>query len=474
MKINAESLMEDRRLKTRRPKDNDGNLKLVLYAILITIIIIAIIMFILIKIAPVDNSLKVFIDGEQISADTSLFIFSEDKIYVNIKEISSKIGYEAHSGEYKIEAEDRTKVFVENKDETASMQLNSNIINKIEPNSNNDYKSYKMSDVAREVNGEIYIISDGFEMACNSKLIYNNNRIDIQTLNYLYEICKNGIQKAGYIELSDNFENKKAIRYNRLVLKNSDNRYGVFDLNLNEIISTRYSNIQFDESTQEFTITNQSGQMGVDKINGDTKISVKYDSIKNINKNNEIYLVESNGKYGVINGDEAIIIHMEYDDIGVDIEPYVKGTKNTETSDIITKENDIEKKYIFFDKLIPVQQNGKYGFFDINGNIITDIKYIGIGCYARNVIDDRGRIVEQSTKTTNNVLSIDSYEAIVVEGENGYGIIDINGKERVETSATDIYYVLDAGETIYYMIYGGKTYNLETDVFDGLGMKKIS
>ena len=396
MKINAESLMEDRKLKTKKPKDKNGNLKIVLIAIAITIILIAIIMVFLIKVRKINEPLKVFINGKKINVSTSAFIIDDGKVYVNIKELAPKLGYEAHSGEYKIEAEDTSKVFVENKEETASMYVNSKIINKIEPNSNEDYKNYEMSDIARNINGNIYIISDGFEIACNSKLKYGDNTVEIQGLDFLYESYKKGIQEVGYTELSDSLENRKAIRYNRLVVKNTDERYGVIDLSGNEIIGTRYSDIQFDEYTQQFTITNQSGQMGIDYIDGTTKISVKYEEIKNISKDNELYLVQTKGKYGIINGDELIVIHMEYDSIGVDISPYIN--KSTSENEEKSKNIEVEKKYIFFNKLIPVEQNGKYGFFDIKGNKVTDLKYIGIGCYNKVTTDSRGRIIEERQK----------------------------------------------------------------------------
>ena len=274
-------------------------------------------------------------------------------------------------------------------------------------------------------------------------------------------IYNNKAKELGYAELSDTFENKKAILYDRLVIKNADEKYGVIDTKWNEIIGTRYTDILFNEDTNEFTIINQYGQAGIDNINGETKIGVNYQEIKSINKLNKLYLVKNNNKYGIIDEKEKVIINIEYDNIGVDISPYI-GKNDSEKE---------EKKYVFFDKIIPVEKDRKYGFYDINGNIVTDIKYNGIGCYFRETLDARGKIIESNMKTTNNILAIDEYEAIIVESQEGYGVIDIEGKEIVRTRLKDIYYVINEGEKNYYMTYNDQTYNLE-EVFKEAGMSK--
>lgn len=478
MKINAEDLMENRKVKNKRQKNKNGNIKAVVIAIVITFILIVIIAVLLMKVSSIDNTLKVFVDGKKIEIDESTIVIEGDKVYLNVKKIAPKLGYRAHSGEYKIEEEDDTKVFVENENETASMFINSKIISKIEPNSNNDYKNYEMSENLKDINGNLYIISDGIEIACNVKVIRQNYRIDFLTIDELYRFYKETIEKEGYTELNDNFENKKAILYERLVVKNSDDKYGVIDLEGNEVIGTRYSDIKFDEYTKEFKITNQQGKRGIDSIEGKTKISVKYEELESISKDNELYLVKNNNKYGIIDGKESPIIHIEYDSIGVDISPYINNTnkitnENKYNNELSINDENKEKQYIFFKKIIPVEQNGKYGFFDIKGNIITDIKYKGIGCYKKGKLDSRGRFIQEDTKTTNNILVIEEYNSIIVEGENGYGVIDESGMEKIPTQAKDIYYVINAGEKIYYLTYGETTLNIETDIFDKIGMKKV-
>lgn len=491
MKLDANDLMEDNKIDTKMPKKRDKNsfmLKMIILAIVIITMIIIAIIIVLQKIKPIDQSLKVYVNDEKINLNSSnVFLFDGDKIYVNVKGIAGLVGYEAHNGEYKVDAEDKNKVFVENTQETASMFLNSSTISKVYTNSNEEYKNYTMSEPAREINGEIFVISDGIKIACNLSINYNSekNEIMIGTLDYNYNKYNEGVTKIGYQALSSDFENKKAILYNRLVVQKNDGRYGVINLKGEEIIRTTYSKIQFDEYTQEFTITNSAGKMGIDFIDGETKINVRYDEIKSIQKQNELYLVKNNNKYGVIDSKERIVIHLEYDEIGVDISPYTTNINSNASkitnNDSTEKNNKVQKnkimQYILFNKVIPVKQNEKYGFFDIKGNQISELKYSGLGCYAKeidktntNYNDDK----ETITKTTSNILLIKDYELIIVENNEKYGIINTNAEEKVEIRATDIYSITSGGVESYYMVYNDKVYNLVTEVFEPLGIKKIS
>lgn len=212
MRLDAEDLMEDRKLNVNKPKEpNNKALLGIVIAIIVTIAIICILLVMMQQLKPAGEGLKVYVNGEESNISTSTFVFENNKLYVSVKGIAKYVGYEAHSGEYKIEAEDPNKVFVENKEETASMFLNSSVISKTTPSINDEYKNYEMSEPARQINGDIYVISDGIENACNIKIIYNanENKMDIITLDYYYETYNKSVQKIGFAELSNNFENKK-------------------------------------------------------------------------------------------------------------------------------------------------------------------------------------------------------------------------------------------------------------------------
>ena len=480
MRIDAEELMEDRKLGVNKPKEpkNNNVVIAIIIAIVIIIAMIGILLVIKKQITKTEEVLKVYVDNKEQKISDSAFLFEDDKIYVNVKKIARIINYDAHSGEYKIEAEDPNKVFVENKEETASMFLNSSVISKTTPNINDEYRNYEMSEPAREINGDIFVISDGIEIACNVKLKYNleKKRLDIKTLDYYYDIYNETVKKEGLAEISNDFENKKALLYDRLVVKNEDGKYGVINSKNEEIIGTRYGYIQFDEYTQEFTITNSQGKVGIDYINGETKIKVQYDDIKSIDKKDGLYLIKNKEKYGIINNDEKIVIHCEYDEIGVNITPYYTGVVNTEAinKNIQKNENNTEnnlRQYIFYQKLVPVKQNNMWGFFDIEGKKVIDLKYTGIGC------NSEGKIIGENVnntnkKTTGNLLTIDEYELIVVENNGKYGLINVDGKEILSATATDMFSITNAGVKYYYMKMNEKTYNIESDLLEKMNIKK--
>jgi len=70
--------------------------------------------------------------------------------------------------------------------------------------------------------------------------------INIKTLPYIFELYNNAVQNLGFTGISNEFENQKAILYDRIVVQNSDGRFGVINGNGTEIIGTRYANIKFD------------------------------------------------------------------------------------------------------------------------------------------------------------------------------------------------------------------------------------
>jgi len=107
MRLDAEDLKENSRLKVNKPKGhNNITIIGIIIAIIITLLIIFVIALKIQDIQPIDETMKVYIDGKQTQMDTSIFLIEGNKIYVSVKGISNIIGYESHSGEYKIEAED--------------------------------------------------------------------------------------------------------------------------------------------------------------------------------------------------------------------------------------------------------------------------------------------------------------------------------------------------------------------------------
>lgn len=343
-------------------------------------------------------------------------------------------------GEYKINSEDTSKMYVEAKDgtETTSFFLNSTLISKIPPNTVGDYENIELTAPVTAVDGKLYINSEGFMQGFNAIFAYNKekNSIDIQTLPYLVKYYETNIKNYGYDKLSEDFNNQKALIYGMIVAsKESTGKFGVINARSGEeLISPRYNAIEFIESAGEFIITNTNDKMGIAYASGATKINVLYDDIKVLDSSLKYYLVKSNDKYGVKNSNEETVLHIEYDKIGVD------------TSEFQT--DQIKSQYILYDKVIPVCLNNKWGLMDLNGNKVTEIEYDEIGCINTNMTE----------KVVNNAMTIGDSEVIIVSKDNLYGGVSTRGDLLIPIMFNYIYSITSAGETTYYMTYNEKDY----------------
>ncbi len=375
------------------------------------------------------TELKVNIDGQANTDLKDVLIFEEGKIYVPIRDFSKFVNYQSSNGGYKQYTEDTTKCYVENANEVATFSLGSNKIYKVLLEDNNaDMEYYEIDEPIKMINNKLCTTIDGAEIAFNIAMSYSNkeNTITIYTLPYLVDYYTAKFQNAAIKDTS--FSNQKALLYNMIVVKNSEGHYGVYNVNGNEILGTKYSKIKFIESTQEFIVTTLENKMGIMLYDATTKISPDYDDIKQIDKDSGLYLVKNNNKYGVINSNQSIVVYLEYDQIGIDISMY---------------NDNIENQYLLYNKCIPVRQNNKWGFFDKTGRKLTEIIYDDIGCK----VTSNG----SNGKNANNILLVPKYEGIVVKSNNLYGLIDSDGKELIQNVLTSFYYITSSGETTYYM-----------------------
>ncbi len=428
-----------------KKKKNSVMTKVIAFLIVITIIVVIAIIVVIMSVKSKEFS--VVIDGQITEVSEDTFAFTEDgKIYISIRDIAPYVGYEAHKGEFKIDSEDSDKLYVEAVDETetTSFFLNSKIISKVAPNSNDDYENITIDEPIIKNNDKMYIIDTGFVVAFNSLFHYNRekNQVVIQTLPKLIESYQAKIADYGYESISEDFNNQKALIYGLIVAsKKDETNFGVIDIHGNEILRPRYNKIQFVESTKEFIITNSSDKVGIAYSTGKTKIRVEYDDIKVMDSSLGLYLVNSNKKYGVINSSERSIVFIEYDQIGVDVTKFPN--------------DNIKNQFILYDTIIPAKIDGKWRLFNISGNRLTEDEYDSLGYIAEN----------SSSKVDGNTLMIGDTEAIVVgkrdsygEGEV-YGAVDIKGNELIPIVFEKIYSTTEAGNTNYFILHQGKNYS---------------
>lgn len=438
--------MEEKQRKSKKAM-------IIISALIVFLLIVSIALFICIYYLK-EAQFKFNVDGTSISTkaiSSDLFLYEGDNVYISLQDISELIGYKFYYGGYKQYTEDKDKCYLEGKNEIVTFEKGEDTIYKT-PVNDLDYTYFTIDEPIKKAgNGKLYISNKGLNLACNLQFSYSKeeNRITIYTLPYLTNLYVSAYKDAA---IADNFNNQKALLYGLLVVQSVDNtekissnsnvRYGIHNLKDEEIVGMKYTNIEFNEGSEEFIVKTEENKVGIITSEGNTKVSPQYDSLKQIDKDLNLYMATLNNKAGVIERNGKILIYLEYDQIGIDINKFPT--------------NDIKNKYILFNNVIPVQQNGKWGLFDITGKKILPVEYISLGC------------TSNSNSNVNSVLVIPDVKGIVIckqfEIENKklqyYGIVNSKGEELVPLALETVYSVVSNGQEQFTMISEGNSYDV--------------
>lgn len=408
---------------------------IILGLLLLTVIVLVVLIYYIDA-----KELKISIDNKSNTQLKNVLVFENETLYIPIRAFASYVGYESYSGDYKQYSEDATKCYVESSQEIASFSLGSNKIYKMLANGKNEYEYFEIGEPIKMIGNQLYTTIEGAQIAFNVLINYNKtqNQINIYTLPYLVTYYTEKFQNAGIADDEAQFSNKKALLYNMIVVKNSVGNYGVQNLNGQEILGTKYAQIEFIESTKEFIVTTTENKVGIMSNDATIKISPEYDSVKQIDKNSGLYLATKNKKHGVINSNGSIVIYLEYDQIGIDLKKY--------------SSDEIKNQYLLYDKCIPVKKNGVWDLYDKTGKKITSTSYEDLGCSVGSE--------NQSEKNADNVLLISEYDGIVVKKNNLYGLIDSSGAKLLPISLKTIYSTISEGQRTYYAVYGNRILNV--------------
>lgn len=420
------NLIEDENILQKNKRNK--TIMIIISILIVTLVIIGGVLIYLIS-TNTDTSLKLTVDNVATTFSNDMFVIDNGILYIDIRAFAPLLGYETFNGELKTRySEDTTKCYISTLNESASFELNSSTIYK-KVSTNDDYEYFTLENPVRLINNKLYVNERGMEIGANCMIQYNeaSNLIQVLSIDYLVSHYTTQIQNAAVAGDDVDFNNKKALLYNMVVVQNTEGMYGVYSTSGSEIIGPKYTSIKFNEGSQEFSVTTEEGKMGILTANGATKIEPVYDSIKQISTDLNYYLVENSDKYGVINQNGNVVVYLEYDTIGIDETRF-----NT---------NDIDNPYILFDNCIPVERDDKWGLIDISGRTILPIEYSSIGCV----------VGTQSNRISNNVLVIPQYELIVIGQDDKYGLVNSQGNVLMEPVLDSIYSITSSGEENYYM-----------------------
>ncbi len=440
--------------------DNEVNEKKVQTTKTIKIIGIVIIILIIIAIGLISflayeksKEFKFLLDGNKQTLASDLFYFDDGgDVYISIKDLSNvleknSIKAEFNNGSYKVYNEDQNECNVEQEYEVAGYTLNSEKMYKVILE-DGSYEYFTLDKPVKSINGKLYTTQKGIEIGFNIVMNYDekNNSINMYTLDTLVENYAKRLNNSVINSKNMSFLNKKALKYDMIIVSNANNEYGVQKISNGEmLLGTKYTNLRFLESTKDFIVTTPEQKQGIISTTKGKDIEPQYSEIKKLKEDLNLYLVKNDkDKYGVYDREkQRTVIYPEYDSIGVEIDQF--------------KNENIENQYVLYDNCIPCKKsdNGiyKWELIDINGKKIIDQQFDGIGYIKGTSKNIKG----------DNLLLIPEIESIIVNQDSKYGIINSTGKLIVKINMQQIYAETTAGKNTYYMVFNDQTFDvLET------------
>lgn len=430
-----------------QPKKKDNSKKMAkIILIIISLLVVAIIGTVIAIAYIQEKTFKLYVNGSLNEKVKQMMMIDDDgTIYFPIKDIAAYLGYESYNGEYTDKSEDQSKCYVQDDDEVANFALNSNKIYKLTlENSDGNYDYYYSKKPVKAINGKLYATSDAIENAFNISFSYNadNQRAYIYTMPYLIQSYSPKVLDYGYEEISDNYNNKKTVLNDMLVVtKNQGKTYAVIDIKGNAIIEPKYDNIEYLPNSGDFLVQSNN-KVGIISAKKETKIQLLYDSLELIDSDTGLYLAKKDNKYGVIDSKGNIKIYIEYDQIGID---------NTKF-----EQNNIKNKYLLDNGMIPVQKDKLWGAFDKNGKQVLDFEFDSFGYIAT------------SNKDAINLLLIPDYNILVACQNKKYALINSAGEMIIRPVLDDAYMTINSGKKYYYMNANDRKINI-TEFLDEQG-----
>ncbi len=460
-------------IEQKKMKNQKLKLIIIIAIIIISLLIIALIGLIMYK---KDNPtyITTYIDDVKVKGFENILDIQTDEngevqFYIPIRKfasylnaVNSEFGYEDYDGEYDIKTENMDSCYIlRDKQEVAVYSKDSKIIYKKNLQTNSkEYEEYTVDKDFFINQGELYASQEGIETGYNVIISYNEKKkiITIYTLDYIVNsqiesLSKESFGNYGTLEYEDKvFNNNKSIFENVLIVKTVNKKYGVLSANHKEfVLEPKYDKISYIPDSKCFLVES-SGKVGLFSINGTRKIDLIYDDIISMGKNSNLYIVKINNQYGVVDANEGgnIIIHPEYDQIGIDVSKFAY--------------NGVKNGYIIFDELIPVRQNKLWALFDKKGKRVSGgFNYTNIGC--------------SNIKSGNNIyplLQIPNAKLIVVSDQtNKYGFIDLNGNDSIVPFVLEQIYVKKSdGKDTYWMTLSRNGEEQEINIIEYLNKKK--
>lgn len=318
------------------------------------------------------------------------------------------------------------------------------------------------------------------------------------------QIYKSKVLNDKNEEVFTNFSNITAIpkndisnswNYQTSILKYNENeKYGIITISGKKVTSAIYDSIESLENKDGVLKIKKDDEFGLIELNGSEIIKPLYYSItsdgyytKEEKYEKAGYIVsikkDTGYEYGYISYTGKELLNTEYsslkriNSVKSDSTPYLITILDGKMGICKNSQNIIKNEYnsIEYDttnNLLEIQKNGKYGVYDLYGNMILPIQYDSINFAGtiinatkdgKNLVFDASGNIKKDYKYTSfkNTDSPDYY--IVVDGTEKYGVVDSRGNTLIDNKYSYIEYLYDK-----FFIY---TDNGKSGVIDYTGRK---
>lgn len=453
--------------------------KIILFFIILLILaVVALVISIVVLKKKDSNTSKLFINGNKANWSSTLFLSKDDNTYVSCKDMADIIGGEYLKGEYKAFTQDKDKGYIQTKYEVITFSSGSKYVKKYLQNEldledvsdineinteesayivnskNDTMELYELSSEIIFENDLIYIPIEDMEKVFNVDFSNNGNSIYIYTLDYLYQYAINFVSARGITNISNTYENVRALVEDMVIVANDNEKYGVISLKTGEqVLSYQYSKIIYIQNASEFFVYTKNS-VGLLDNNGDTIISpTKYDELTVFDEINKLYLAKKNSSYGLLNVDGDIVIPVSFKSIGV------KSLSDYEEFEI----PDSETPNLLASKFIVVADDKSYGLYNLKGEKLLRTNYSFFGYLATSQDKD---FDIQSTLLIPKKIGING---LIIKQNKLYGIYDLDSKEIViPCSLNKIYCRTESGESDYYMLLGEEEISIKEYFIENL------
>lgn len=425
---------------------NNKKKRTVIMLLVVCAVLIAI-LFVIISYIKIQDSLelKMYVNNQEIGISSTLLVEDEDIQYMDIRSLANLLGYSYQNGEYKKYNEDETSCYLKNNYEIVSIVADSHTASKYIIN---DENTTEQTDDSQASTNNI-VVDSANETMETFVLTY-----PVKYINDRLYIPFSEIARLFNVQFDASSQNR--IRINTLEALIPTVSQIATNLKYTEISNT-YENLT--AIVDNMLVVGKSS--GTDKVygvvsltDGHEIISLKYQKIVYM-QNTKEFLVTAEDSVGIINSEgKTIIKPTAYDSISRLDEPnklYLVqrdnkyGVLNGKGDVIIYPEYDSigipdEKEFdeeeirnfnLLFDECIPVESNGKYGLMDIDGNERLKCVYDTLGYLANAAIISNNSTNTTSQNTTStSYASVNEYESLLTIPES-VGIkgiiINLNG-----------------------------------------------